>query len=63
MIRRVRSSRMIEYQIEHSVDFMWLVSGRSIDHSTISDFLFSDNCFSRLATIRSAGLRGCGLSV
>jgi len=38
MIRRVRSSRMIEYQIEHSVDFMWLVSGRSIDHSTISDF-------------------------
>ena len=26
MIRRVRSSRMIEYQIEHSVDFMWLVS-------------------------------------
>ena len=38
MIRRVRSSRIIEYQIEHSVDFMWLVSGRSIDHSTISDF-------------------------
>ena len=38
MIRRVRSSRMIEYQIAHSIDFMWLVSGRSIDHSTISDF-------------------------
>ena len=38
MIGRVRSSRMIEYQIEHSIDFMWLVSGRSIDHSTISDF-------------------------
>ena len=38
MIRRIRSSRSIEYQIEHSVDFMWLVSGRTIDHSTISDF-------------------------
>ena len=38
MIRRIRSSRSIEYQITHSVDFMWLVSGRTIDHSTISDF-------------------------
>ncbi len=25
MIRRVRSSRNIEYQIRHSIDFMWLV--------------------------------------
>ncbi len=38
MIRRVRSSRTIEYHIEHSVEFTWLVSGRTIDHSTISDF-------------------------
>jgi transposase len=38
MIRRIRSSRNIEYQIAHSLDFMWLVSGRTIDHSTISDF-------------------------
>jgi len=38
MIRRIRSSRNIEYEIAHSVDFMWLVSGRTIDHSTISDF-------------------------
>jgi transposase len=38
MIRRIRSSRSIEYEIAHSVDFMWLVSGRTIDHSTISDF-------------------------
>ncbi len=30
MIGRIRSSRIIEYQIEHSVDFMWLVSGRTI---------------------------------
>jgi hypothetical protein len=28
----------MEYQIEHSVDFMWLVSGRTFDHSTISNF-------------------------
>lgn len=38
MIRKVRSSRQIEYQIRHSIDFMWLVSGRTIDHATISDF-------------------------
>ncbi len=38
MIRRVRSSRQIEYQIRHSIDFMWLVSGRTIDHDTISEF-------------------------
>ena len=38
MIRRVRSSRQIEYQIKHSIDFIWLVSSRSIDHVTISNF-------------------------
>ncbi len=38
MMRRIRSSRQIEYNINHSIDFMWLVSGRSIDHSTISEF-------------------------
>ena len=38
MIRRVRSSRQLEYQIKHSIDFMWLVSGRTIDFSTISEF-------------------------
>jgi len=38
MIRRIRSSRDIEYEIKHSIDFMWLVSGRTIDHSTISEF-------------------------
>lgn len=37
-IRKTRSSRAIEYAIRHSIDFMWLVSGRSIDHATISDF-------------------------
>lgn len=38
MLRRIRSSRAIEYEIKHSVDFIWLVSGRTIDHVTISNF-------------------------
>lgn len=38
MIRRIRSSRNIEYQLKHSIDFIWLASGRRIDYSTISEF-------------------------
>jgi len=38
MIRRIRSSRQIEYNLIHSVDFIWLASGRTIDHTTISEF-------------------------
>ena len=38
MLRRIRSSRVIEYEIKHSIDFIWLVSGRTIDHVTISKF-------------------------
>lgn len=38
MIRRVRSSRQIEYQLEHSLDFIWLASGRVLDHTTLSEF-------------------------
>ena len=38
IIRGIRSSRKIEYEIKHSIDFMWLVSGRTIDHTTISNF-------------------------
>lgn len=38
MMRRIRSSRQIEYNLRHSIDFMWLASGRIIDHSTISEF-------------------------
>lgn len=38
MIRRIRSSRQIEYELKHSIDFMWLTSGRKIDHTTISEF-------------------------
>jgi transposase len=36
--RRVRSSRFLEYLVEHNLDFMWLVEGRSIDHSTLCEF-------------------------
>lgn len=38
MIRRIRSSRQIEYNLRHSIDFIWLASGRTIDHVTLSNF-------------------------
>lgn len=38
MIRRIRSSRQMEYALKHSIDFMWLASGRHIDHVTLSKF-------------------------
>lgn len=38
LMRRIRSSRQLEYAVSHHIDFIWLVEGRSIDHSTIADF-------------------------
>ena len=38
LLRQIRSSRQIEYAVTHNIDFIWLVSGRSIDHTTISIF-------------------------
>jgi transposase len=38
ILRRIRSSRQIEYNLRHSIDFMWLASGRTIDHTTLSEF-------------------------
>lgn len=38
MIRRLRSSRQIEYEVKHSIDFMWLTSGRRIHNTTLSEF-------------------------
>ena len=38
MIRRIRSSRQLEYAVSHHIDFIWLVEGRAIDHTTISKF-------------------------
>ncbi|MBD3251589.1 IS1182 family transposase [Candidatus Uhrbacteria bacterium] len=38
LMRRIRSTRQIEYNLRHSIDFIWLASGRVIDHSTLSEF-------------------------
>ena len=35
MSRRIRSSRQIEYAVEHSVDFIWLTSGRKLEERGI----------------------------
>jgi transposase len=34
----VRTSRKLEDACRHRVDFMWLVEGRTIDHSTFAGF-------------------------
>lgn len=36
--RGVRSSRKLEYTVQHNIDFMWLVQGHTPDHSTLSEF-------------------------
>ncbi len=38
LMRRIRSSRQLEYACGHNIDFMWLVEGRVIDHDTICKF-------------------------
>ena len=38
LMRRIRSSRVLEYMTGHNVDFMWLTEGRTIDYSTICKF-------------------------
>jgi transposase len=38
LMRRIRSSRQLEYACGHNIDFMWLAEGRQIDHSTFCDF-------------------------
>jgi transposase len=38
LLRRIRSSRMLEYLTGHNIDFMWLTEGRKIDHTTICKF-------------------------
>jgi transposase len=37
-IRRIRSSRQLEYALSHNIDFIWLVEGHSIDHTTLCQF-------------------------
>ena len=38
LMRRIRSSRQLEYACGHNIDFLWLVEGRSIDHDTFCKF-------------------------
>lgn len=38
LLVRIRSSRALEEALQVRLDFRWLVEGRSIDHSTISEF-------------------------
>ncbi len=38
LMRRIRSSRQLEYACGNNIDFMWLAEGRTIDHDTICKF-------------------------
>lgn len=38
LVRNIRSSRMLEDATRERVDFMWLLEGRTIDHSTLAAF-------------------------
>lgn len=38
LMKRIRSSRALEESLSLRLDFRWLVEGRSIDHTTLSEF-------------------------
>ncbi len=38
LMRRIRSSRQLEYACTNHIDFLWLAEGRTIDHDTICTF-------------------------
>ena len=38
MMRRIRTSRPLEYACGHNVDFLWLAEGLVPDHSTLAEF-------------------------
>ena len=38
LMRRIRSSRQLEYACMNYIDFIWLAEGRTIDHDTICAF-------------------------
>jgi transposase len=38
LMRRIRSSRQLEYACANNIDFLWLAEGRTIDHDTICRF-------------------------
>ena len=38
LLRRIRSSRLLEEALQVRMDFRWLAEGRTIDHTTLSEF-------------------------
>ena len=38
LMRRIRSSRQLEYACGHNIDFIWLAEGRTIDYTTFCKF-------------------------
>ena len=38
LMRRIRSSRQLEYACGHNIDFIWLAEGRTIDYTTLCKF-------------------------
>lgn len=38
MLRRIRTSRPLEYACSHNIDFMWLAEGFGPDHTTLATF-------------------------
>lgn len=38
MLKRIMSSRGLEEALQVRLDFRWLAEGRSIDHTTLSEF-------------------------
>ena len=38
LMRRIRSSRQLEYACANHIDFLWLAEGRTIDHDTLCKF-------------------------
>lgn len=38
LMRRIRSSRQLEYACANNIDFLWLAEGRTLDHDTLCRF-------------------------
>lgn len=38
MMRKMRTSRILEYACRHNIDFIWLAAGHTLDHSKLAEF-------------------------
>ena len=38
MMRKMRTSRILEYACRHNIDFIWLAEGHTPDHSKLAEF-------------------------